>query len=144
GQGPASAPDPYGLQMTDVDFTLLLFTDQATGTTYSALKTSGGTASLVGDSELELSAYNFSVNLNVTSDVANPGKVLDFSAAGGGVVTSVSGPALDFDGADGSLQDVTGSAVLNVPNALAAKGEFKIVLGQVVADLPSGAGQAAD
>jgi hypothetical protein len=50
-----------------VDFSLLFFTDGAKNANpdvYTALKTFGGTASLVGITDLDLDAWNFAVQLN--------------------------------------------------------------------------------
>ena len=55
GNGLPSDPLAAGLSLTDVDFSLVLFTDgpKDGGVVYTALKTSGGTASVVGVPDLD-------------------------------------------------------------------------------------------
>src|SRR5207244_674308 len=96
GNGPPSDPSAVGLTLKDVDFSLVQFTDGATS--YTALKTSGGTASVEGISDVQLDAWSFHVQLNQTSDAAHPNQVLDFNDGGthhGIPVTPSIGPAID-------------------------------------------------
>src|SRR5262249_42594533 len=44
GSGPPSDPLSVGINLTGIDFSLVMFTDEASGVVYTALKTSGGTA----------------------------------------------------------------------------------------------------
>ncbi|MEJ2310307.1 MAG: hypothetical protein P8Z78_13455 [Gammaproteobacteria bacterium] len=139
GNGPATEPGATGLSLTDIDFSLLLFTDEATSTSYTALKTSGGSASLVGFPDLTLGAWSVNVEINQTSDSLNPDKVLDFNdgsadSIAGIPVTPATGPVIDFEGENGSLLNVSGSAVIDAFGVLIAKGSFSISLGQVVED----------
>ena len=62
-----TAPGAIGLSLTDLDFSLLLFTDKSAAlqpVTYKALKTDGGSATFVGVSDLTLDLNNFNVELN--------------------------------------------------------------------------------
>jgi hypothetical protein len=149
GNGPPSDPSAVGLSLTDVNFSLVLFADDE-GTVYTALKTSGGAASVVGVPDLLLNAWSFGVQLNQTSDTAHPNRVLDFDdgaddAVAGIPVTPLAGPAIDFEGENGSLLDVVGSASVDIAGAVIIKGTFELAAGQVSsADLPSGTGHEAD
>jgi hypothetical protein len=114
---PTTDSNAVGLSLQDVDFSLLLFTDKsaATPVSYTAMKTDGGSASLIGVSGLVMSIKDFHVALNQTSDTAHPSLVLDFNASGtssGIPITPAVGPALDFQGENGSQLTVSGTVEL--------------------------------
>ena len=99
GNGPPLDPLAVGLTLKDVDFSLVLFTDGAKSgnpDVYTALKTSGGTASVVGIPGLRLDAWSFDVQLNQTSDAAHPSRVLDFNDGATDHVAGISGHALGW------------------------------------------------
>ncbi|HTD68443.1 MAG TPA: LEPR-XLL domain-containing protein, partial [Candidatus Limnocylindria bacterium] len=150
--GPASNPAAFGLSITNVNFTLLMFTD-AKGTPdntgddvkYTALKASGESAGFVGSSDINVGVYNFAVELNKTNNPALNAPVLDFKATGSvagsavdpasfsAPVTPVVGaPALDFEGEAGALIHVAGNLVLNAFGYFVAKGGFDLALGTIV------------
>ncbi|MFH1044601.1 MAG: LEPR-XLL domain-containing protein, partial [Pseudomonadota bacterium] len=139
GNGPDTDPAAFGLSLAGIDFSLLLFTDTSNDISYTALKTSCGTASFTGLSDLVLEAWAFNVELNQTSDGANSDRVLDFrngpsDAVDGIPVTPVGlpvKPTIDFEGENGSLLGVTGNAVVDAFGSVVAKGDFTIALGQV-------------
>jgi hypothetical protein len=141
GNGPSGAPNALGLDLVGINFSLLLFTDSAglDDVTYTALKTSGGTASLVGSGDLVLELSAFGVQLNQTSDIANPGRVLDFQngpsdSVAGIPVTPAAGPVLDFEGEQGALKRVNGTAALNAFGALVAVGTIDLRFGNLTVD----------
>jgi len=141
GNGPATAPGALGLNLVGIDVSLLLFTDTsgATDVAYTALRTSGGTAALAGSSDLILELTSFQVQLNRTSDAANPGRVLDFrdgasDSVAGIPVTPGAGPTLDFEGEQGALQQVSGTAALNAFGALVAVGTLDLRFASLTVD----------
>ncbi|HKS63240.1 MAG TPA: LEPR-XLL domain-containing protein, partial [Xanthobacteraceae bacterium] len=144
GNGPPADPTAVGLSLTALDFTFVQFVDES-NVTYTALKSSGGTASLVGLKDVVLDAWDIGVQLNQASAGS---AVLDFNAGGsnsGIAVTPSVGPAIDFEGEDGSLLNVVGNAAIDLAGNVAAKGGFELSVGTVKsADLPSGDTQDAD
>ena len=133
---PTSSPDAFGLSLTDIDFSMIRFSDTSglAPVEYTALKTSGGSATFVGLPDLTLGLYSFAVNLNQTSDSSNSGLVLDLNPGGsyvGITVTPLAGPVLDFEGDQGSLLNVSGHAVIDAFGVLVAKGGFSLSIGSV-------------
>jgi hypothetical protein len=137
--GVTSDPQATGLSLTGIDFSLLMFTDDNTGTHYTALNTSGNSASFVGFDEIQLDILSFAVQFNQTSDSLNPGRVLDFnpggSVSGIGVSPSPSNPsdptaptppAFDFEGENGALLEVNGNLELSIQDFVKAAGFFDI------------------
>jgi hypothetical protein len=134
-----ATPNAFGLSLSDVDFTLLLLSHD--GVDYTALKANGDSAGFVGTSAFVVEVSAFNVELNLTSDDANPGRVLDFndgtddSVAGIAVVPLLVGAtSLDSEGEDGALRRVAGSAAIDVFGALVAVGAVEIQLGTLTID----------
>ncbi len=126
GNGPVTDPARVGLELTNINFTLLLFTD-STGIGYTALSTSGGSASLVGVPDVTFGSSSFEVELNRTSDGSNPNRVLDFNSGGlvgGTPLVPFSGPAIDFEGENGALLNVAGNAIFDASGYVVASGTF--------------------
>jgi hypothetical protein len=120
----------------------LLYTN-TDGVSYTALKTYGGTASVIGVPGLVLEAWSLGVELNQTSDTgAFIDRVLDFSAGGG--ITPSYGPTIDFAGAAGSLQRVTGTALIDAFGAVMVKGSFAVELGTITERVPITVGGGGD
>ena len=135
GNGPPTDPTAVGLSVTALNFTFVQFVDQSNGVGYTALKTSGGTATLVGlEDVLEFHAWDIGVRLNQAS---NGSAVLDFNGGGSNVgipVTPSVGPVIDFEGDDGSLLNVVGNAAIDVAGAVVAKGGFELAVGEIASD----------
>ena len=128
---PTTDPNAVGLSLKSVDFSLVLFTDKsvATPVSFTAMKTDGGSASLIGVTGLVMSVKDFHAALNKTSDATHPSLVLDFDPSGtaaGIPITPAIGPAIDFQGESGSQLSVSGSLEMQAFDYVLVTGTFSM------------------
>jgi hypothetical protein len=133
-----TAEGAVGLSLEDINFSLLLFTDSTTGFNYTALNSSGGSASFIGIPGLDLAFNDFSLQLNQTSNTSNPNLVLDFNTEGsqrGIPITPITGPEIDLDGDRGSLLTIAGQVEINAYGYLMASAIFSMERRRINVDL---------
>jgi hypothetical protein len=120
-----------GVSVSSLDFSLLQFSDSVSGFDYTALNTSITSATFAGGAALSIDVSSLVVELNQTSDTADPSLVLDFKngatdSVDGISVTPAVGPALDFEGEDGRLVNVSGQLSLNVADVVLVSTGFAL------------------
>ncbi|MBN2047523.1 MAG: DUF3737 family protein, partial [Anaerolineaceae bacterium] len=115
--------DALGLNLSEVDFALVLLTDAADAArSWMSLQAAAGTVAFVGLDDLTISADTISVEIN---QAASDGSVVDY-AAQNLVVTTGPGNSLTFDmnGADGELVRASGNMTLGVSSFFFVSGGF--------------------
>jgi len=131
--------DSQGISIEDVAFSLLTYDDavgvDASNGIFRALKTTGGSAELVGFEGVEVALRDFSLEVN-TSTADDPSLVLDFSTEGsqnGETLSVVLGDEpqaetidLDFEGDQGQLFGASGYITLQILGYLMAEATFNM------------------
>ena len=117
--------DAVGLELTDVEFALGIFSDQADPTrTWTALQATAGSFGFIGVEDLSVTGTTLSVSINqapVGEDVAN------FAVNSVAVKTGPSSSKdLDLDGSRGELLEVSGNLDIDVFGFFQVSGGFAL------------------
>jgi hypothetical protein len=138
------------LVMTGLDVAVVIVTDPATTFQYTVVKADVTSASLDGIPGINLQIDTLAIQINKTSDPANPNTVLDFFdtpdfAADDEIdlpLNVATGPDssvdIDIDGNEGELLQVAGGLTLDILGFVYLSGDFAIKKATATVDISNG------